>query len=60
MRRTGHLSSVMLARYRRAAATAAELQLGWLHAMHKVIPELAEAMANEPIGAQSSANRRQG
>jgi len=60
MQRTGHLSSVMLARYRRAASTAAELHLGWFHPMQECIPELAEAVAHEPTGAQSSANRRQG
>jgi integrase len=39
--RTGHRSSSMLNRYRRAARTAAELGLGWLKPMHEVIPELA-------------------
>jgi integrase len=39
--RTGHKSSVMINRYRRAARTAAELGLGWLAPMHETIPELA-------------------
>lgn len=41
VRRTGHLSSAMVARYRRDAKTAEELNLGWLLPMHEVIPELA-------------------
>jgi hypothetical protein len=40
MQRTGHSSSIMLARYRREAKTAQELGLGWLHPPHEVIPEL--------------------
>lgn len=40
MQRTGHSSSVMLARYRRDAKTAQELGLGWLHPLHELIPEL--------------------
>jgi integrase len=39
--RTGHKSSVMINRYRRAARTAAELGLGWLHPLSTAIPELA-------------------
>ena len=41
MQRTGHSSSIMLSRYRREAETADDLGLGWLHPLHKVIPELA-------------------
>lgn len=41
MQRTGHTSSIMLARYRREAETASELGLGWLLPLHEVIPELA-------------------
>ncbi len=41
VRRTGHLSSAMVARYRRDAKTAEELKLGWLMPMHEIIPELA-------------------
>lgn len=40
--RTGHKSSVMINRYRRAARTAAELGLGWLAPLDAAIPELAE------------------
>ncbi len=40
--RTGHKSSVMINRYRRAARTAAELGLGWFKPMQDTIPELAE------------------
>jgi integrase len=40
VRRTGHLSSAMVARYRRDAETAEELNLGWLLPMHEAIPEL--------------------
>lgn len=39
--RTGHKSSVMINRYRRAARTAAELGLGWLVPLHAAVPELA-------------------
>jgi integrase len=39
--RTGHRSSVMLARYRRAARNAGELGLGWLAPLDAAIPELA-------------------
>jgi integrase len=39
--RTGHKSSAMINRYRRAARTAAELNLGWLSPLDEVIPELA-------------------
>jgi integrase len=43
--RTGHQSSVMINRYRRAARTAAELGLGWLPPLHTATPELA-ALSN--------------
>jgi integrase len=39
--RTGHRSSQMLNKYRRAARTAAELRLGWLEALDEAIPEFA-------------------
>ena len=39
--RTGHCSSQMIARYRREAQTALELNLGWLKPLHLAIPELA-------------------
>lgn len=38
--RTGHRSSIMINRYRRAARTAAELGLGWLEPLHETVPEL--------------------
>lgn len=47
--RTGHKSSVMINRYRRAARTAAELNLGPLLPLDQAIPEFAE-------GANSDAN----
>jgi hypothetical protein len=39
-RRTGHCSSVMLARYRRDAETIHEHDLGWLVELHEHLPEL--------------------
>lgn len=41
--RTGHRSSEMVDRYRRAARAAKELDLGWLRPLNEAIPELAEA-----------------
>ncbi|MCA9625939.1 MAG: site-specific integrase, partial [Myxococcales bacterium] len=38
--RTGHRSSQMINRYRRAARTAQELELGWFAPLHEAIPEL--------------------
>lgn len=38
--RTGHKSSAMINRYRRAARSAAELHLGWLRPLDRLIPEL--------------------
>lgn len=47
--RTGHRSSQMLNRYRRAARTAAELRLGWLGALDEEIPEfVAHCMLATP------------
>ncbi|MCR4340112.1 MAG: tyrosine-type recombinase/integrase [Gemmatimonadaceae bacterium] len=53
--RTGHKSSVMINRYRRAARSAAELGLGWLAPMHEAIPELANwrRIGAEATGAES-------
>ncbi|WP_169928384.1 tyrosine-type recombinase/integrase [Labilithrix luteola] len=42
MRRTAHKSSTMIARYTVVAATAKELNLGWLAALDESIPELAD------------------
>jgi integrase len=46
--RTGHTSSVMINRYRRAARTAAELGLGTLAPLDEAIPELRPKKAPEP------------
>jgi len=32
----------MIARYRRRARLATELELGWLKLLHKLVPEIAE------------------
>ena len=37
MKRTGHTTSMMLKRYRRDAESIAELNLGWLSALHEAI-----------------------
>jgi integrase len=42
--RTGHKSSVMINRYRRAARTAAELNLGVLAPLDEAIPEIRESV----------------
>jgi integrase len=51
--RTGHKSSVMINRYRRAARTAAELNLGPLLPLDQAIPEL-RAIVHETSTANSS------
>ncbi|HXS17828.1 MAG TPA: DNA integration/recombination/inversion protein, partial [Polyangiaceae bacterium] len=40
--RTGHTSSTMLYRYKRAARTHAEAQMGSLRPLHEIIPELSQ------------------
>jgi integrase len=57
--RTGHRSSVMINRYRRAARTWAELGLGPLAPLDEAIPELrsSRAMPREPIGGDLIAPR---
>jgi integrase len=55
MRRTGHSSSIMLARYRRDAETVREHDLGWLVDLHEHIPEFKNSNS-EPT--ESSKNRR--
>jgi integrase len=40
--RTGHKSSIMLYRYKRAARTHAEAELGALAPLHEAIPELRQ------------------
>jgi integrase len=48
--RTGHKSSVMINRYRRAARTVAELGLGGLAPMNEAIPELSGPTETRPQG----------
>ncbi len=43
--RTGHRSSQMIARYRRRALLATELELGWFKPLHEVVPEIAEEVS---------------
>lgn len=50
--RTGHKSSAMINRYRRAARTAAELALGELRPLIEAIPELAGAEPSTPPGGK--------
>jgi len=45
--RTGHRSSQMIARYRRRARLATELELGWFKPLHEVVPELAQWAGND-------------
>jgi integrase len=51
--RTGHKSSLMINRYRRAARTAAELGLGDLLPLDIAIPELAEPPEGEKAGEKA-------
>ncbi len=51
--RTGHKTSQMIARYRREAATAAELDLGSLQLLHEAIPELSELSKQEELNSQN-------
>ena len=44
--RTGHRSSQMIARYRRRARLATELELGWFKPLHEVVPEFREFPLN--------------
>ncbi len=59
--RTGHTSSAMVHRYRRAARTAGELGLGWLTPLHEALPELRAAAAEKARrpadGARAGARR---
>jgi len=56
--RTGHKSSVMINRYRRAARHAAEVGLGSLGPLDELIPELAAHRSDEPppTGGQRGAD----
>jgi hypothetical protein len=51
--RTGHKSSLMINRYRRAARTAAELHLGDFTPLDEAIPELARLLTAEPATAKT-------
>ena len=50
--RTGHKSSTMLYRYKRASRTAAELGLGWFDPLDLAIPELAGKGGGGATGVQ--------
>lgn len=52
--RTGHKSSNMINRYRRAARTVAELNLGWLAPLDEAIPELRRTVYESSTGGSSS------
>lgn len=56
--RTGHKSSVMIQRYRRAARSAGELGLGDLAPMTETIPELSESVPT-PVGAETKNTKRE-
>ena len=58
--RTGHRSSLMLYRYKRAARTAGELGLGWLPPLDLAIPELAPKGAPDANGLQTTLPRGRG
>ncbi|WP_170319690.1 tyrosine-type recombinase/integrase [Polyangium spumosum] len=61
--RTGHKSSIMVNRYRRAARTAAELNLGDLAPLVEVIPELSDIVSGgegEPQGDARRGSRTSG
>lgn len=52
--RTGHKSSLMINRYKRAARTAAEINLGDLAPLDTAIPELAAAAPKDEPGADKA------
>jgi integrase len=59
--RTGHQSSIMLNRYRRAARTVAELALGDMLPLHKVIPEIEKVLKRyKKSGTGGGIGRRSG
>ena len=58
--RTGHRSSAMIAKYRRAARKVAELAMGGLSPLHLAIPELgAAASSGDPSAEGDGGNDRQ-
>lgn len=57
--RTGHTSSVMINRYRRAARSLAEMGIGTLRPMHTAIPELSViAREGQSGGANGKGNEK--
>jgi integrase len=57
--RTGHKSSSMINRYRRAARSAAELGLGPLAPLDAAVPELAARIEGGPEGGPEARSARQ-
>lgn len=51
--RTGHKSSTMINRYRRAARTAMELKVGWLEPLDRALPELLGNSADDDATSRS-------
>ena len=58
--RTGHQSSIMINKYRRAARSAAELRLGELLPLDRALPELARKKDAAPPKAGSKGGPRPG
>lgn len=57
--RTGHKSSDMINRYRRAARTATELGLGWLAPLDQAVPELRKGPEKAPeVSAPSQESQK--
>lgn len=54
MDRTGHTTSLMLARYKRAARTASELAIGWFANMTEALKLPGKAVSPEQIGQAGS------
>ncbi|MGA7123877.1 MAG: hypothetical protein WBY94_27490 [Polyangiaceae bacterium] len=55
--RTGHKSSSMIYRYKRASRTAAELGLGWFAPLDEAIPELSPKVAKRAVKVQMGCKR---
>ena len=56
--RTGHRSSQMINRYRRAARGASELGLGWLKPLDQAVPELAQEVDAGQVPARAAPRPR--
>jgi hypothetical protein len=56
--RTGHKSSTMIYRYKRASRTAAELGLGWFAPLDEAIPEFAPKPRQGANGVQTGGSSR--